>query len=98
MQAQGEFALVNQVLETALQTAGQPVARGSMAHRHDVYMLLADTAARLRDTARLLQYTPQLEELAARDEHRLYLAIIEHAPRWRRLDEHSVRLLAIVVG
>ena len=62
-------------MEAALQRPGQPVKRGTMAHRHDVYMLLADTAAQLRDTAALQQYTPPLEELAARDGHRLYLAI-----------------------
>ncbi len=62
-------------MEAALQRPGQPVKRGTMAHRHDVYMLLADSAAQLRNLAALRQYTPQLEELAVRDGHKLYLAI-----------------------
>jgi len=75
LKAKGEFALVSQNMEAALQRSGQPVKRGTMAHRHDVYMLLADTAAQRQDAAALLQYAPQLEELAVRDGHRLYLAI-----------------------
>ena len=66
-------------MEAALQRPGQPVKRGTMAHRHDVYMLLADSAAQLRDAAALQEYTPQLEELAERDGHRLYLAIAHRA-------------------
>lgn len=66
-------------METALKTAGQPVKRGTMAHDHDVYMLLADTAVQRRDAAGLRQYAPQLEELATRDGHRLYLAIAHRA-------------------
>ena len=62
-------------MEAALQRPGQPVKRGTMAHRHDVYMLLADTAAQREDAAALRQHTPQMEELAVRDDHRLYLAI-----------------------
>ena len=66
-------------MEAALQRPGQPVKRGTMAHHHDVYMLLADSAAQLRDVAALLQYTPKLEELAVREGHRLYLAIAHRA-------------------
>ncbi len=50
-----------------------------MAHEHDIYMMLADTAAQRREVAALLQYVPRLEELAVRDGHRLYLAIAERA-------------------
>ena len=46
-----------------------------MAHEHDVYMLLADTAAMQRDQAGLRRYAPHLLELAERDGHKLYLPI-----------------------
>ncbi len=50
-----------------------------MAHDHDMYMTLADSAVGLRDAAALRRYAPLLEELAARDGHRLYLAIAHRA-------------------
>lgn len=75
LQAQGEFALVKEKLEAALELSGQPVKRGTMAHRHIVYMMLADSAAQLRDTSSLPQYAALLEELATRDSHQPYLAI-----------------------
>lgn len=75
MQAQGEFALVKEALEPALELSGQPVKRGTMAHKHIVYMMLADAAAQLRDAAALEQYPPLLQELAIQDNHRPYLAI-----------------------
>jgi hypothetical protein len=54
-------------------------------------MTLADTAAQQNDLAAIRQYAPRLEELAARDEHKLYLAIAHRA--WgvaHRLDgEHA---------
>ncbi|MBI5305690.1 MAG: hypothetical protein HY868_26410 [Chloroflexi bacterium] len=79
MQAEGEFALVKENIERALGLSGQPVKRGSMAHDHDVYMMLADGAARARDLIALRAYTPRLEELAQRDGHKLYLAIAHRA-------------------
>lgn len=66
-------------MEIALGRAGQPVKRGTMAHDHDVYMLLADSAAQLRNTEVIRQYTPRLEELALRDNHKPYLAIANRA-------------------
>ncbi len=75
MQAEGEFALVTQKLESALELPGQPVKRGTMAHEHIVYMMLADSAAQLRDAAASRKYAAQLETLAVRDSHRPYLAI-----------------------
>jgi tetratricopeptide (TPR) repeat protein len=60
-------------------TAGQPVNFGTMAHDHEIYMTLADTAVELRDADALHQYTPNLEKLARRDNHRLYLAIAHRA-------------------
>ena len=50
-----------------------------MAHDHDMYMALTDTAAQLRDAQALREYVPHLEELATRDSHRLYIAIAHRA-------------------
>jgi tetratricopeptide (TPR) repeat protein len=66
-------------LEHALETAGQPVNFGTMAHDHDIYMTLADTAVELRDADALRKYAQSLETLASRDNHRLYLAIAHRA-------------------
>jgi len=84
-------------MKTALGRSGQPVKRGTMAHDHDVYMLLADSAAQLRRADALRQYTPRLEELALRDSHKPYLAIAHRA--WgvahrlaNELDEAETRL------
>jgi hypothetical protein len=66
-------------LEQALDLAGQPVKRGTMAHDHHVYMLLADSAASRRDVTALATYAPRLADLAERDDHRLYRAIANRA-------------------
>ena len=79
LKAQGEFALVKQNLENAIGTAGQPVNFGTMAHDHEIYMTLADTAAELRDAGALRKYAHALETLASRDNHSLYLAIAHRA-------------------
>ncbi len=79
LKAKGEFALVSQKMETARQKAGQPVKRGTMAHEHNMYMLLVDSAAQSRDANTLRQYLPLLEDLAVRDEHQLYLAVAHRA-------------------
>jgi hypothetical protein len=79
LKAQGEFALVKQNLENAIGTAGQPVNFGTMAHDHEIYMTLADTAVELRDVDALRKYAPPLEKLASRDNHKLYLAIAHRA-------------------
>ena len=50
-----------------------------MAHDHDIFMTLADTAVELRDAEALRKYARPLEELASRDNHRLYLAIAHRA-------------------
>ena len=42
-------------------------------------MTLVDTAAQQHDAAAIRQYAPRLEELAARDGHKLYLAIAHRA-------------------
>jgi tetratricopeptide (TPR) repeat protein len=79
LKAEGEFALVKQSLESALGTAGQPVNFGTMAHDHEIYMTLADTAVELRDVEALRKYAPNLENLAVRDHHKLYLGIAHRA-------------------
>lgn len=66
-------------MEGALEMAGQPVKRGTMAHDHDVYILLADIAAQQRDADAVLKYAPRAEALATRDGHKLYLAIAYRA-------------------
>lgn len=73
--AEGEFALVVEQLQSALERPGQPVKRGSMAHEHDVCALLVEAACRLGSSAVLLQHLPHLEELARRDNHRMYLPL-----------------------
>lgn len=42
-------------------------------------MILADTAAELRDLDAVRKYAPTLEQLASRDNHELYLAIAHRA-------------------
>lgn len=79
LKAEGEFALVREQVERAFDRSGQPVKRGTMAHDHDLYMILTDTAAQLRDPAALQQYAPRLEELATRDGHRFCFAIAQRA-------------------
>ena len=79
LRAEGEFALVKEIVETALDKSGQPVNTGTMAHDHDVYMALADAAMETRDEAALRTYAPLLMELAERDGHGLYLAIAQRA-------------------
>ena len=59
--------------------AGQPVKRGTMAHEHDVYTLLADTAAWQRDLDGLRVLGPQAESLATRDDHKLHRPILWRA-------------------
>ncbi len=77
--AKGEFAQVKSSLESALDKSGQPVRRGTMAHDHQVYMLLTEAAAGQRDPAALAAYAPRLAALAERDGHRLYQAVAARA-------------------
>ncbi|HJX40609.1 MAG TPA: tetratricopeptide repeat protein [Anaerolineales bacterium] len=73
--AQGEFALLRDSLQPALDLSGQPVQRGTMAHEHAVCMMLVEAATMGAEEAGLRQYAPRLEQLAMHDDHRLYLAI-----------------------
>lgn len=75
MEAQGEFARVKEKLENAIDKEGQPVNWGTMAHDHDVYMLLVEAALQSGDVLGLKKFVPELEQLARRDNHRLYLGI-----------------------
>jgi hypothetical protein len=79
LRAQGEFAQVDRNMQVAQKTSGQPVKRGTMAHDHDLYMVLADNAAQQRDEQSLRMYAPRLEELALRDSHTLYQAVAHRA-------------------
>jgi hypothetical protein len=79
LQAQGEFAQVKEKLESSLQLSGQPVKRGTMAHKHIIYMMLAESAGQLRDADSLPRYASLLEELAIRDGHQPYLAVAHRA-------------------
>ena len=53
--------------------------RGTMAHKHIVYMMLADAAAQSGDVPAARKYAALLEELATRDEHRPYQAVAHRA-------------------
>jgi tetratricopeptide (TPR) repeat protein len=75
LQAEGEFALVLEKLEASLALSGQPVKRGTMAHKHIVYMMLVEAAAQLPDPTALSEYAERLEELATQDGHKPYLAV-----------------------
>lgn len=50
-----------------------------MAHDHNLYMLLTEAAVQRGDDSAIRKYAPRLEELALRDDHRLYLAIAQRA-------------------
>lgn len=75
MAATGEFARVSEMMVTAQEKPGQPVKRGTMPHEHDVMMQLTEAAAQSRELEALKRYAPRLEQLAERDDHKLYLAI-----------------------
>ena len=70
---------MKQKLEGAVGKEGQPVSWGTMAHDHDVYMMLVESALEMEDLSELVEYTPLLEKLAERDSHQLYLAIAKRA-------------------
>lgn len=71
--AQGEFALVRDILEKAIHNPK------ILAADPDLYAMLADAAVQQRDVAALRKYTPLLEETATPLEHNLYLAITHRA-------------------
>jgi tetratricopeptide (TPR) repeat protein len=71
--AQGEFALVREILEKAIQRPSVIVSD------HDVYAVLADAAVQQRDKDALREYAPLLEEGAVLLDHNLYLATAHRA-------------------
>lgn len=83
--------------------AGQPVNFGTMAHDHEIYMMLADTAAEMHEVEGLQKYATLLTQLAARDEHQLYLAIayramgIAHRLEGRRGEAESLLQQALSI-
>lgn len=77
--AEGEFALAKEQIERAIAASAQPVKWGTGPHEHDLYAMLTDAAARQRDLTAILKYAPVAEQLAGRDHHQLYLAIIHRA-------------------
>lgn len=77
--AEGEFALAKEQIERAIAASSQPVKWGTGPHEHDLYAMLTDVAARQGDVAAIRKYAPVAEQLAARDGHQLYLAIIHRA-------------------
>ena len=56
---------------------GQPVKRGTMAHEHIMYMMLADTAAQMGDGEAIERYLDHLEPLVLKDDHRPYTAVAQ---------------------
>ncbi len=79
MSAGGEFALAREQVEKAIGTYSQPVKWGTGPHDHDLYAILADIAAQQRDLTAINKYAPRAEQLAARDGHLLYLAMVHRA-------------------
>jgi tetratricopeptide (TPR) repeat protein len=71
--AQGEFALVTDILEKAIHKPSNLISD------HDVYAVLADAAVQQRDQDALREYAPLLEGATASLEHKLYLATAHRA-------------------
>jgi tetratricopeptide (TPR) repeat protein len=75
--AEGEFALMQQHLEAALEASS---LRGATSGGdHDLYAMLVDAATQQRDQAALRKYAPLAEETATRVDHKLHLAIAQRA-------------------
>jgi hypothetical protein len=66
-------------MERAIPMSGQPVKRGTMAHDHDLFIMLTSMASRLSDVEVLRAYAPRAEALATRDGHTLYAAMARRA-------------------
>jgi tetratricopeptide (TPR) repeat protein len=72
--AQGEFALVRELLEKAIHEE-----KLTFIADLDLYAMLADVAVQQRDRDALREYAPLLEETATPLEHNLYLATAHRA-------------------
>lgn len=71
--AEGEFAEAQIYLEKAANIIGQWVGD------HDIYAMLADTAARQRDFNGLEKYAPLADQTSQQYNHRLYRGISKRA-------------------
>jgi tetratricopeptide (TPR) repeat protein len=74
--AEGEFALVREYLETALE---QPSIGWIAFGDHEVLNLLVDVVTQQRDITALQKFIPRAEELALRLGHRLNQAVAHRA-------------------
>lgn len=70
---------MREYVETSIEQWAMPLKWGTNPHEHDLYILLADAAARQRDLAAIRHYAPLAEELAVRDDHKLYRAMAHRA-------------------
>jgi tetratricopeptide (TPR) repeat protein len=77
--AEGEFALVQEILESAQLRASQPTRFGATARAHDIVTSLADAAAGRHDGTAALKYGAQAAALASEMGHPLYLAVAQRA-------------------
>ena len=75
--AEGEFALVREYVELALNKSPNPA--GAPSGDHDLYAVLVDGAMQQRDQTALRKYAPLAEETATRIDHKLYTAIAYRA-------------------
>ncbi len=77
--AEGEFALVREHLDKALQGSNDPVRWGSAVTDLDYDVFYADASARARDRVGLERFTEKAEHGAERLGHRLYMGIARRA-------------------
>jgi len=75
--AEGEFALMQEHLEAALNL--NMLDGASPGSDHDLYAMLVDVAAQQRLQADLQKYAPLAEETAMLIDHKLHLAIAQRA-------------------
>jgi glycine/D-amino acid oxidase-like deaminating enzyme len=66
-------------MQQAIGEVGFGTPWGSIGHDHDLYVLLADSAAHAEEMAELRQYAAAAEELAQADDHALYRALADRA-------------------
>lgn len=77
--AEGEFALIRDHIEQALEAPTDPARWGSAATEADLYACLADAAVEAMDPLALERYAPLALAAARHIEHRLYLAVAARA-------------------
>lgn len=84
LQAEGEFALVTQYMEKALQS---PLWFWG---KFNLYALLIDTAAQQRNLEALRQYIVPAEESALQNDHHLYIGVAYRAKgvMYRLMDDY----------